>query len=477
MRTHLAITARAAIAMATGLLPRSYDWCSTFLYLGVLINYLVRPDTTTSGWSTPAIVGLVLVLLMLDRWEYRRYGERPPRLPGVLIFALRALLIEGVVQIDGFGLSAFLYVLLPFTAALSFGNMTGLLVGGLVWLIDATKCLQQWQDPYASLESIILFSTAVIFVLTIARMVGQERIDRARAERLLTELEQSHSQLAAQSAQVAELATATERNRLAREIHDSLGHYLTAINIQLEKALAFHARDAGEARQALQASKRLAHEALTDVRRSVGALRARQPLLTLNTALAELVAPLGDDRLAIELTVEGDESVIPATTRLALYRVAQEGLTNIQRYAQAQRVVLHLTCDAASATLRLSDDGVGFDPTDLAQTPARGEGGYGLPGLRERLAAVGGRLRIDSRPGGGTRLTATIPHYGAPLGATADRGMSEAPDLRIGPAPESALGPTMVGVRDPASAPALGDARVMAPGAVSAQAPEAVLPR
>lgn len=107
----------------------------------------------------------------------------------------------------------------------------------------------------------------IILVITIARVVAKEKASRARAEEL-------HRQLQAYAGQIAELATTRERNRLARSIHDTLGHYLTVINVQLEKSLAVRDKKPREADQAVSDAKRVAREALQEVRQSVGALRA-----------------------------------------------------------------------------------------------------------------------------------------------------------------------------------------------------------
>lgn len=195
-----------------------------------------------------------------------------------------------------------------------------------------------------------------------------------------------------------------ERNRVARDIHDGLGHYLTAINIQLEKALAFYAKDSAESQLAVQTSKRLAHEALSDVRRSVGLLRERADHFALAPMLVELVELGAGGGPSVALDLSGDEAAFPLAVRMVLYRAAQEGLTNIRRYAGASQANLELRFEADHATLRICDDGVGFVP-ELAEAT----GGYGLRGLRERVALIGGSLQIQSAPGRGAAVTVVVP--------------------------------------------------------------------
>jgi signal transduction histidine kinase len=242
--------------------------------------------------------------------------------------------------------------------------------------------------------------------------VNKEKASRARAEELLAELEVSHQQLKDYAGQVAELATTRERNRLARDIHDSLGHYLAVINVQLEKALAFRAKKPREADQAVSDAKQLASEALQDVRRSVSALRAAGELPELIPSLATLVERVRSDHCLVELHIEGSEDGFSKPGLLTLYRAAQEGLTNIQKHAGASHAWIELHFGEQEATLSLRDNGRGFDPLGQQHLQPGREGGYGLQGLQERLELVGGSLKVESVLGAGTSLRVTVPRDG-----------------------------------------------------------------
>jgi signal transduction histidine kinase len=179
-------------------------------------------------------------------------------------------------------------------------------------------------------------------VYIIAGQIDRDQRSRQQMRQLLVELEASHRQLQGYADRVAELAAAAERNRLAREIHDSLGHYLTAISIQLEKAQAYRQRDPDEADQAIRDAKQTARAALQDVRQSVGALRGAEDRFSLRQSLSELVSRVEGAMLAIECHVEGDETDYARPALMALYRAAQEGLTNVQKHAHAEHVLLHV---------------------------------------------------------------------------------------------------------------------------------------
>jgi signal transduction histidine kinase len=240
----------------------------------------------------------------------------------------------------------------------------------------------------ARVSDILMFVIGMVFAVSMAAVAAEAEAARRR--------------LAVYADSVGELAAATERNRLARDIHDSLGHHLTAISVQLEKATAFRHRDEAASEQALTDARRSARSALAEVRQSVGTLRAGGPAFALAPAMAALVEGVRDRDLAVELDVAGDEGRYPGPALLALYRAAQEGLTNVRRHAGATRIDMTVRLDETCASLVVADNGRGF-------AADQDEAGFGLRGMRERLEALDGSLRIEAAPGLGTRLLVTIP--------------------------------------------------------------------
>ena len=198
-----------------------------------------------------------------------------------------------------------------------------------------------------------------------------------------------------------------ERNRLAREIHDTLAQGITAVALQLEHADAL--LDAGtdprRAQQAVRQALTLTRANLEETRRSLHDLRAA-PLegRTLAEALAALAAEwsTGGETEAT-FTVVGDVPTLSVRIETALYRVAQEALANVRRHAEARHVLLRMEAQARRITLLIEDDGKGFDTDEVR------DGRYGLIGLNERLHLLGGTLRVESGPGDGTRLEAVLP--------------------------------------------------------------------
>jgi signal transduction histidine kinase len=235
---------------------------------------------------------------------------------------------------------------------------------------------------------------AIVFVAVFTQMTVSEQ--KARAE-----LAQAHQKLREYAAQVEELAIVEERNRLAREIHDGLGHYLTAVNIQIKASLAMSEQDPSLAREALSKAQTLTQEALTDVRRSISSLR-EDP--TNGRPLTETINQLLDDvrstGVIVQFNLRGDPRSLNSQVEFTVFRVVQEGLTNIRKHAQASKIQLSLEYLDHSIRLCISDNGTGASQTET---------GFGLMGLRERVELLGGSLKVDTAPGMGFTLQAEIP--------------------------------------------------------------------
>jgi two-component system NarL family sensor kinase len=212
-------------------------------------------------------------------------------------------------------------------------------------------------------------------------------------------------------ARSTEIGVVEERNRLAREIHDTLAQGLTAITLQLETADALleASADSERIRKAIQQAMNLTRANLEDARRSVLDLRAA-PLegRTLAQAIAALVESWSkSSEIQARLDIQGGQRSLPVRIEAGLYRVVQESLTNIRRHACAKNVTIHLTTTPENIHLLIEDDGSGFEPTHIPP-----EGRFGLVGLNERVKLLGGVLNLQSSPDTGTRVEVTIPLEG-----------------------------------------------------------------
>jgi signal transduction histidine kinase len=235
---------------------------------------------------------------------------------------------------------------------------------------------------------------------------AQKRAEEAGAEsrRLLAELQDAHRRLQEYAAHAEQLAAEQERNRLAREVHDTLGHRLTVAAVQLEGAQKLIARDPEKAARMVETVRREVAEGLAELRGTVAMLRA--PLdggLSIAAAVTRLAARF-QEATGVAVTLDLPPALPPVSPdqRQALYRAVQEALTNVQRHAHAQHVAVRFQVDAAMLRVTVEDDGAGL-PADAAGR------GYGLRGLRERAEALGGRFAATPLPGGGTQVCFEVP--------------------------------------------------------------------
>lgn len=207
------------------------------------------------------------------------------------------------------------------------------------------------------------------------------------------------------SAQGREAAVTGERNRIARDIHDTLAQGFTGIIVQLEAAEDASRRGLeGEAEQHLVSARNLARESLSEARRSVQALRPR-PLDAggVTHALSALFGKMTEGTgLFSEFRVMGEPKSLPPEWEENLFRIAQECLTNVLRHAQASRFVASMRFAAGEVGLQFADDGRGFDPAQVSD-------GYGLLGMRERVIAMGGQIEVRSTHGHGTMVSIRLP--------------------------------------------------------------------
>lgn len=382
------------------------------LVAAVWILGLVSPRR--GGLSQEYVTQLTALLAALAALELTAPREDAPVWRRLGWLAGELALCFFVVRLQGTLVRPALVYLVPAVQAPQmFGGRVGLAVSLSVWAayLLNIRVSEGWPPHIQQESSYLVFLLApYVAALALIHTALSQAAGRRRVQGLYDELHTAHEQLQALHRRAREAAVAEERNRLAREIHDTLAHYLTVINLQLEAAEKLG--DApGRAGEQVQRARRLTLECLQEVRRSVAALRASTlDELSLPAALERLVAEFargtGID-VQLELRIAEDER-LPPEVALALYRVAQEGLTNVHRHARAGHVRIALARHGGEFELVVQDDGVGPERADT-----NGEGGFGLLGLRERVELLGGRLGFGSGPSGGGRLAVTLPAEGA----------------------------------------------------------------
>jgi len=254
-----------------------------------------------------------------------------------------------------------------------------------------------------TVSTTISLSPAFLFIFIFVRLWVNAEEARQKAQKLADELETANQQLSVYATQAEELATTKERNRLAREIHDSLGHYLTVINVQIEAARVMMAQNPQKANNALAKAQTLTQEGLASVRQSVSALR-ESPLQ--DRPLAQAITALIDESrnagLVTEFEIKGNSRPLEQNAELTLYRAVQEGLTNVRKHARASRVDITLDYKGEDQVcLTVKDNGVGSQQASNV--------GFGLLGVRERVKQLGGELELETKSGRGFILMVRIP--------------------------------------------------------------------
>jgi signal transduction histidine kinase len=250
-----------------------------------------------------------------------------------------------------------------------------------------------------TLNSALLFALVLVFVLL---MVGAILTERQSLDRLSL----ANDRLRRYALLIENQATLQERNRIAREIHDSVGHALTAQSIQLENVAVWLPENVDRAQEHLQKARGLGKEALQNVRQSVATMR-QSPLQghsfpeAIQKLMQEFERTTGTPATVQIQITQG----LPTDIAIALYRIVQEAMTNIAKHSQATQVNLKLNETPQEVELMVEDNGQGFDPTQNTT-------GFGLQSMRERTEALGGLFYLNSQPGQGCRLHLNIPQGG-----------------------------------------------------------------
>ncbi len=340
-------------------------------------------------WFVPVtlIVGLVPVLIGFYWWP----SENPLQTPFVIFFFVMLVLI------------AWQY---PFRHV--FAYVLGLTLYQ-VWLTSPVTDVPLSVDVgWLVLQGAMMLLVGYVIV----QLVSLQREQRAALARAYERQAEANVRLQRYAIALEELATSRERNRLARELHDTLAHSLSAVTVQLEAVRSLWHLDPEAARRLLDKADDSARRGLTEARRALQDLRA-SPLqdLGLSLALREL-AEGAAERVGAALELDVAEQLtgnLSPAVEQGVYRIAQETLENIVQHAQARSIIFRLEQRASSLTLTVEDDGRGINAEIIRESEADGQDHLGIRGMKERASLIGGGLEITSRAGQGTRIHLTVP--------------------------------------------------------------------
>lgn len=297
--------------------------------------------------------------------------------------------------------SAYLSLVVAFFLAATGGHRRAawavIVVGyvGSLWLAPLV-----WGQSLPSLDAALILG-GWLTVLVVAAEVVRMRRERAAERRVAHRVEERR--------RVSE-----DRLRMARDLHDVIGHNISLINVQATMGLDLIDADPAQARAALAAIKTVSKDAVGELRAMLAALRhdesdaPRQPAPGLDR-LEELVEAARAAGLPVVTEVSGPRLALPSAVDLTAYRIIQESLTNATRHAPGAPVTIRITYQPHAVLLEVLDDGLVMTRIGAAENGWSGGPGSGITGMRERAAAVGGRVDAGVRPGGGFRVAARLP--------------------------------------------------------------------
>jgi signal transduction histidine kinase len=352
-------------------------------------------------WTAAGLLLLFTGLMSSEGWLTQRYGRYP-----VLYLAWQTALVFSLLLLPPYlDFFATLFIPLSAQAMLFFPRRTGLSWMALFTLVTAVG-LGYGLGWLESLPFTLLYGSAYLFVGSYASVTIQAETARQGSQNLLAELQTAHRQLQAYAAQVEELAVIQERNRLARELHDSVTQTIFSLTLTARAARLLLERDPARAAGQLDHLQELAQSALAEMRSLIFQLRPTPvEAIGLGPALQRHLTGLQSEYgLTVDLHLEG-EPRLPPEQAARLFRIVQEALNNVVKHAQTDRAAVMLRPDNGRLILEITDQGVGFDPN----TPGAGRGSLGLASMRERAEMMGGGLTVTSRPGQGVRLRIEIP--------------------------------------------------------------------
>jgi len=355
-----------------------------------------------NGYQIFSLIVLGVAYLANGIYGYSYCSQNQSNFISILYIAIQIVLISLVVLLTrGMPFSALLYM--PVVV-----HITVLLSSKLILILNVFLLLAYAISlSFAGAGGLLITYLPLMvggqfLVVNFVQMIINEERSRIEIEGLIKDLEATNEQLRLYASQIEELTLSRERNRMAREIHDGLGHYLTTVAMQIKAAQAIMQKNPKEAAELLKTAETLSTDALKDVRLSVSALRDvsrnEEPF---TARVKRLLRPFENTGYKTEVNIIGEEKLLPPEVEVLLFRSLQEGLSNIGKHSNAKRINVSLTYHSeGDISLELFDDGVGEKKMD---------GGYGIQGIRERVEFLNGRMEINADKYNGFTLKVTVP--------------------------------------------------------------------
>ncbi len=285
------------------------------------------------------------------------------------------------------------YIVILFEAALLMDMKKGIIIGLITLFVSMIKYayLIYYKFNLSSISQMAFFLMFNILILVIATFAQYNKKEGERKEILYKELLAAYKQLKEYNDEVKRLSVIEERNRIARDIHDSLGHNMTALIMQLQMAKLFLKEDKTRAENLLVSSVKTAKDSLTEIREVVETLRGADSAVSSEEAIRSLIDDFSEKTgAAVNLEITGKCTEKKQIINADLYRIIQESMTNAIRHGKAKTIWININYSDEAISFLVKDDGTGVKAI---------KEGYGLKGIRERVEAYNGRLEYKNENG------------------------------------------------------------------------------
>lgn len=387
----------AAINQSLLSLPPQGEINFNTMYYYILLTGVALICLGLSYWSwlqqrlgkafLPVIIAIITAFPIIITWEIIRLFPRNPMLdPQSAVLRLIPFLLVGFLLVAW---RYKWYYMLLIILGITLLNL------GIIWSFPSRD-----PSPFRGGLTTTLIQTVIFLAVGFSISFLMNRIKKQQQS-----LEEANRNLSHYASTLDELATTRERNRLARELHDTIAHTLSGLSVQLETIKAYWDVDPKMARESLEKSSKIAHSGLDETRRALKALRV-SPLDDLG--LVQALSVMAKDsstrsNITLDLLIAQNLPVLSPDIEQGIYRIAQEAITNALNHSQAKLLTVKMDYQEGHLKLNIQDDGTGFD-VEKSNDPNR----FGLTGMRERAQLIGGELTILSKPGAGTQVQLDI---------------------------------------------------------------------
>lgn len=376
---------------------RSLRFPISLFYLLILIIVIIQNIFSNYGFPSISTIQWVFigsgffVFIFLEIIEGVTYPKKPYFFLAILLTGIRIIVFYFIYISEPTGISSSIIGYILFTLCFYISPIIVLPILLLVLYVFYQDISLIWRQNDFHIGYLYELLSFIMFYL-FAVIIRLDDRTRQRNQTMVNQLEQY-------ATNSISLGKQEERNRISRDLHDSLGHQLVAVNIQLQKAVAYREIDADESFESIYKAQQATNDAIKELRETIKDLREFEQQTNLEDELKKIVQNVRENGLEIVYDFTGNPSGYPEFTLLTLKQVIQEALINIEKHARASFASLKITISRKKIVVQIEDNGVGFNPKK-----SRKEGHFGLLGIQERLDLVGGTMKIRSKPNEGAKL-------------------------------------------------------------------------